>query len=247
MKIIIRADDLGYSEGVNFGILKSIDDGKINNVSMMSNTAYAKKGYDLIKDKGVCVGLHANISGGYPVSNPTEIDTLVNGRVFHKSSFYREVEEDIVDTEQARIEVEAQIEKFISITGVLPAYIDIHATNSGNFEEGVKEAALKYGITFVPADFSGRITNFKGYKLKTIVKSSEPNYEPKQVFIDSINNNVQDLLLFIFHPGFIDKYLYNHSSLLIPRIMETDYLCSTDFKDYLNKKKIECIRIDSLV
>ncbi|MBR3265159.1 MAG: ChbG/HpnK family deacetylase, partial [Erysipelotrichaceae bacterium] len=28
-KILIRADDLGYSEGVNYGILKSVKDGLV--------------------------------------------------------------------------------------------------------------------------------------------------------------------------------------------------------------------------
>ena len=36
-KILIRADDLGYSEGVNYGIAKSVKDGIIGSVGVMTN------------------------------------------------------------------------------------------------------------------------------------------------------------------------------------------------------------------
>ena len=54
MKIIIRADDLGISEGVlNYGILKSIKDGIVTSTGIMPNMKYAEHGYNLVKDTGV--------------------------------------------------------------------------------------------------------------------------------------------------------------------------------------------------
>jgi len=35
--IIIRADDLGYSKGVNYGTYESVKNGLINNVGVMVN------------------------------------------------------------------------------------------------------------------------------------------------------------------------------------------------------------------
>lgn len=37
MKLIIRADDLGLSEGVNLGIHKAIQDGVVTSVALMTN------------------------------------------------------------------------------------------------------------------------------------------------------------------------------------------------------------------
>ena len=42
MKLIMRADDLGFSDGVNCGILKSVKDGLITSVGLMPNMQEAK-------------------------------------------------------------------------------------------------------------------------------------------------------------------------------------------------------------
>ena len=61
MKLIMRADDLGFSEGVNCGIYKAIKDGVITSVGMMTNMEATQHGYNLIKDCDIALGLHANI------------------------------------------------------------------------------------------------------------------------------------------------------------------------------------------
>ena len=49
MKLIMRADDLGISEGVNCGICKAIKDGVITSVGLMPNMEHALDGYEMIK------------------------------------------------------------------------------------------------------------------------------------------------------------------------------------------------------
>lgn len=44
MKLIIRADDLGFSEGVNYGIVKAVKDGVVTSVGMMPNMEAASHG-----------------------------------------------------------------------------------------------------------------------------------------------------------------------------------------------------------
>ena len=69
MKIIFRADDLGFSEAVNYGIRKAIVDGVITCTGLMPNMPYAAAGYALVKDTGVEVGQHTNICVGRPLTN----------------------------------------------------------------------------------------------------------------------------------------------------------------------------------
>ena len=47
-KVIVRADDLGYSEAVNLGIEKTVKDGIINNVGVMVNMPATQHGLDLL-------------------------------------------------------------------------------------------------------------------------------------------------------------------------------------------------------
>ena len=61
-KIIIRADDLGYSKAVNYGILDSVRDGIVKNIGFMVNMPDSCHGYDLIKNLDVCLGLQVSLS-----------------------------------------------------------------------------------------------------------------------------------------------------------------------------------------
>ena len=42
-QILVRADDLGYSRGVNYGIMDSVRHGIVRSVGLMPNMPEAKK------------------------------------------------------------------------------------------------------------------------------------------------------------------------------------------------------------
>ncbi|EAC5475512.1 ChbG/HpnK family deacetylase, partial [Listeria monocytogenes] len=121
MKLIMRADDLGFSDGVNCGILKSVKDGLITSVGLMPNMQEAKNGYEMIKDYRVCLGQHTNICVGRPLSDPKLIPSLVqeNGE-FCSSQEIRQRTNDTIVMEEAEIEIEAQLKRFRAITGKNP-------------------------------------------------------------------------------------------------------------------------------
>ena len=48
-KIIVRADDLGYSCAVNYGIYEATHRGIVNNVSLMVNLPFSEHGWELLK------------------------------------------------------------------------------------------------------------------------------------------------------------------------------------------------------
>ena len=61
MKMIIRADDFGFSEAVNYGILKAFRGGLVKNIGLMSNMPYAKQAFDMIREENVTLGLHVPV------------------------------------------------------------------------------------------------------------------------------------------------------------------------------------------
>ena len=117
MKIMVRADDLGYSRGVNYGIYDTVKKGVIKNIGFMVNMPDSVEGYELVKDLDICLGQHTNVCIGTPVSDPKLIPSLVdeNGQ-FKSSRTYRQSKEDFVVLEEAIIEIEAQYERFKEIT-----------------------------------------------------------------------------------------------------------------------------------
>ncbi len=49
MKLIMRADDLGFSEAVNLGIYKAVKDGVITSVGIMTNMEQAYAAMNFLK------------------------------------------------------------------------------------------------------------------------------------------------------------------------------------------------------
>ncbi|MCR5229384.1 MAG: ChbG/HpnK family deacetylase, partial [Solobacterium sp.] len=89
-QLLIRADDLGFSEAVNYGIEKTVKEGLIRSVGIMTNMPAASHGVRLLDGCDVCYGQHTNICAGFPLSDPAVIPSLVqeNGE-FRTSSEYR--------------------------------------------------------------------------------------------------------------------------------------------------------------
>ena len=125
-KLVIRADDLGYSEGVNCGIAKSVHEGLIRSVGLMTNGDAVKHGVDLLRDCDIAWEQHANISNGVPAAGAKNVPSLVgeNGE-FKSSREYRAAfaaGEDFVVEEDAEREIRAQLARLRELLGKGPDY-----------------------------------------------------------------------------------------------------------------------------
>ena len=126
-RILVRADDLGYSEAFNFGLARAVKSGIVRCVGVMPNMEWAKHGVDLLKDTDVVFTVHANICQGRPITDPALIPSLVDEQGFFKDkSLYREAKEDFVVLEEVVMEVEAQYNRLVELTGKKPFMVEAH-------------------------------------------------------------------------------------------------------------------------
>lgn len=247
-KLMIRADDLGYSEGVNYGIYKTVKEGIIKNIGFMVNMDYSVHGYNLIKNEEVCLGLHTNICAGRPVSNPSLIPSIVqdNGE-FKTSREYRNSKEDFVVLEEVIIEIEAQYEKFKKITGREPQYFECHAIDSKNFLKGLEIVAKKFNLKYCPISFDGTPVYVNEKKIYFWMDSMKEGYNPEHSFKNMVENSHDDAYdIMILHPGYLDNYILNNSSLTVPRTLEVEFACGSEIKKYLNENNIKLITYNEL-
>lgn len=244
MKLIMRADDLGFSEGVNYGIEKTIKDGVITSVGMMPNMESAKHGFDLVKDLNIALGQHTNICVGKPLSHPELIPSLVqdNGD-FCSSKEIRSRKEDTIIVEEAEIEIEAQLQKFMEITGRKPDYFEGHAVFSKNFFIALKNVADRHGLFFENPSIDKEWEKENGiYGLGFFQPNEEGLYDPQvymQEHLDDIKTNPCSVA--IFHPGYLDQYILTHSSFTKIRAMECEFLCSDWLKNWIDENQIELV------
>jgi len=244
MKLIMRADDLGFSEGVNYGIQKAIKDGVITSVGMMPNMEAASHGYELVKDFDIALGQHTNICVGKPLSDPQRIPSLVqaNGE-FCSSKEIRARQEDLIVVEEAEIEIEAQLQRFIEITGKKPDYFEGHAVFSKKFFTALENVARKHQLFFENPGLDHEWEERFGIFGLGFYKLDERGlYDPKaymEEHLEEIKHNKCSVA--IFHPGFLDQYILTHSTYTLIRPMECDFLCSDWLKNWIKDNHIQLV------
>lgn len=248
IKLLMRADDLGYSEGINYGIAKSVKEGIIGSVGVMTNMPSVIHGLNLLKDTDVCLGQHTNICAGKPLTDPSLIPSITdeNGE-FKSSKEYKQTKEDFVVLDEVLLEIEAQYRRFIELTGESPHYFEGHAIYSENFFKGLKIVAQKYGLKYSGMSLDGSPVKIYDKKVYCTMDSMKPDYDPFQSLKKTVENADEGkYYMFICHPGYLDAYILKKSSLTIPRVMEVDMLCDPYTKKWLEEAGVDLISYDNL-
>ncbi|UUI03865.1 ChbG/HpnK family deacetylase [Oceanobacillus jeddahense] len=256
-KVLFRADDLGYSEAVNYGIEKSVKDGLISSVGVMVNMPTTLHGVNLLKEESIAFGQHTNICAGKPLADPEKIPSLVQEDGYFKSSkVYRTAEEDFVVFEEALIEIEAQYHKFLELFGKKPDYFEGHAIASNQFFKALAYFADTHELTYSglpkgisPNDLTSNdsfimVNDTKVYMMMESMQAGYNPYHTLEKLLDNLHEDGVDML--IFHPGYLDDYILNHSSLLIPRTREVAMLTDHRIRQQLDDKHIDLISYKEL-
>ena len=253
MNLIIRADDLGFSEGINYGIEKSVCGGLVRSVGIMTNMPAAKHGIQLLKGiQGIAYGQHTNICVGRPLSDPAKIPSLVqeNGE-FKSSREYRTAYmegRDFVCLDEVILEIEAQYQAFVDLVGHNPSYFECHAVASNNFSQGLEIVAQRHSLSYCPLKFDECIP-FKNSILYNHLGSMEPDYDPYatiRTIIDHPHSRERECDVLICHPGYLDAYILKHSSLTTVRAIETEMLCSQEIRDYIADRNVRLLSYDEV-
>jgi len=142
--LIINADDLGWTGGINQGILEAFHHGIVTSTSLLANGAEFAGGVEAARSApGLGVGVHLNLSDGPPVADRETVTTLLN----HEGEFAGGPENLLLRRARgglSLIEVEtewdAQIQK-IRDAGIEPTHLDGH--KHVHMLPGLFEIALK--------------------------------------------------------------------------------------------------------
>lgn len=247
-RLLIRADDLGFSEGVNYGIEKSVTDGVIRTVGVMTNMEASEHGVALLKDRDLCFGQHTNICVGRPLTDPKLIPSITNADgTFKSSREYRSAKEDFVVLDEVILEIEAQYRRFKELLGREPSYFEGHAVASGNFFRGLEIVAERHGLRYLEMNFDGSPSMFGVSRLYIHMESMKLDYDPLQSVKNiKFHEGRGEVDVFVCHPGYLDADILKMSSLTIPRALETEMLCSDALKEWLRGNEIQMVCYDEI-
>jgi chitin disaccharide deacetylase len=127
--LIVNADDLGWSEGVNRGILEAHRSGIVTSTSLLANGAAFVSGVEMARSApGLGVGVHLNLSNGEAIAAAKDVPTLVNAQ----GHFQDGPEGLLLKMAARRLELgevekewEAQIRR-VRDAGISPTHLDGH-------------------------------------------------------------------------------------------------------------------------
>lgn len=251
-RILVRADDIGYCRGVNYGIADSVWNGIIRSAGVMPNMPEVQHGLDLIKGSGICLGLHTNVCLGKPCADPEKIPSLLDadGNLL-SSKVYREAAKagrEIVTLDEMIIEVEAQLERYMELTGDKPHYFEAHAVFSQNLYKALQIVAEKHDLPILNQDFMKPSFRFRSSELFMSMDSMKPGYDPfESLKKAALTDYGKDgLAMFVCHPGYMDDFLIHNSSLTVPRTQEVAMLTSEETKKWLAENHVKVVSYDEL-
>jgi hopanoid biosynthesis associated protein HpnK len=127
--LIVNADDLGWTEGVNRGIAEAHRNGIVTSTTLLANGAAFASAVELVKaTPSLGVGVHLNLSDGKPVSPPETVPSIVNDRGEFKGgpeALLLRVARRNLRLKEVEIEWESQIQKVVN-AGIQPTHLDGH-------------------------------------------------------------------------------------------------------------------------
>lgn len=132
-KLIVNADDLGLTAGVNRAIVESHSGGVVSSATLMANgTAFADAVTAARSAPNLSVGCHVVLVDGTPVSPPDTVDTLLAIRSAEPEKFYSSLSAFAAramlggfDPDQLVAEITAQIRR-IQSAGLVVTHLDTH-------------------------------------------------------------------------------------------------------------------------
>lgn len=223
IKLIVNADDFGYSKGINYGIIEAHRNGIVNSTTMMMNMPGVSHAVELAKENpNLKVGIHLVLTCGKPLL--TDVPTLVDQDGFFKKN--RDILESNISLEELEREWTAQVEKFLE-TGLTLTHIDSHhhVHTVPRFLPVVQKLSKKYNLS---------VRRVSDHALEGVPPYSDvflhefygegATYD----YFEKIVTQVQDgqTVEVMCHPGYLDHEVLNNSSYAKDRVTEIEILTS---------------------
>lgn len=238
MKLVVRADDVGYSNVCNIGTFETVDDGIVTSMDLMLDTPGTEDALERMKKyPWISTGWHTHFWGS-PVLGGDRVPTLFDRE---RDGFRKDLNSDEVSYEEALAECRAEMERCVRILGKAPDVGGSFVNADSKFGKAVLQVHKEYGII---TDFMGVVTEKtnpvycsgeKWRERKIFVRGldeycrplrQEPlaasgwtdsiaavaEYDPIRYYVEDeshlLSVNDGSITVHAWHPGYVDYYVY---------------------------------------
>jgi predicted glycoside hydrolase/deacetylase ChbG (UPF0249 family) len=263
--LVVNADDLGLTVGVNDGIFDAHDRGILTSASLMANAPAAAHAIHRLRSRpSLGIGVHLTLVDGTPVHPPDRVPTLVrdDGR------FYTSWKPFIVACLIGRVsmvEVERELARQIECSidnGIRPAHLDTHKHVHvyPPIFTIVARLAQRFRIPVVRVPYEGAVADaplflwsYQNYRTAASYGLRTPQFVGRAMTgtmtVPSLTTAFRRLRPghseLMVHPGYVDEALRQMPTrLLKSRPDEVTVLTSPEVSDALDDGRIRLVRSD---
>ena len=251
MKLIVNADDFGYSEGVNEGIIAAYKVGVVSSASIMTNMPGYIHAVKLAKENpSLGVGVHLVLTCKSALTGINRTITDENGMFFKCHELEKKIAKGQIDEEEIEREFTTQIEEVIS-SGLKPTHLDSH--HHVHFKPEIRNVFFKTALKYrLPVRFEASCQLTHGYEgikhPEVFIGDFSGEMATREYFRKIIEKHKsKDVVELMCHPAYVDQELLIGSSYAKERERELEVLCDGDNREYLMSHNIELINFGDIL
>jgi chitin disaccharide deacetylase len=227
IKLVVNADDFGYSRGVNYGIIDAHQYGIVNSTTMMMNMPGVHHAVELAKKYPTLkLGIHLVLTCGKPLRS--DVPTLTDEQGNFKKLTDLNKNLSLLELER---EWTTQIDRFLDF-GLTATHFDSHhhVHSIPEFLPVIQRLSRKYNL---PAR---RISEQPVEGVTSFTDRFFHDFYGEGVtqdyFIELTQRDVDNQTVEVMcHPGYLDFEVLNGSSYAADRVKETRILTSVTLPD----------------
>jgi len=254
MRLIVNADDLGYTPGVTSGILRAHREGIVTATTLMTNAPDSEGAGGLVRRaKTLDVGVHVVFTYGRSLSAPDRIPSLVDAA----GAFPRV--RDLLRAGQpkaaeALIEARAQYARARELIGRTPTHIDTHhwVHDMRALEDALLELAKETGAALRAHDGRQR-ARFRDAGVRTTDRfvreyqhSGAIGVESLVALLDHLADQEAGIVELMCHPAEPDAALLSGSTYAEERGVELRTLTDPAVRTAIERLGIELVTYAAL-
>jgi len=249
-KLIINADDFGYTPGVTAGIIEAHKNGIVTSTTALTVSPHFKEAMEMAAKVAptLAIGVHLTLTlrHGVPILPAEKVQSLIGA----DGTFLSQKEIPLVaNLDEVEAEWDAQITKFFE-SGRRPDHIDAHHNIHGG-SEGLLSVAVKLAKKYnLPLRNCERKPEQVGMveKMYGAVKRPDKmhaefygegaNVETFTAILKQIVASEHEVFEMNCHTAFIDYKLQEQSSYCAQRPLELKFLTSDEAKKLILQNEI---------
>ena len=264
--LVVNADDFGRTHEINRGVLHAFRYGIVSSTSIMPNFEAFDQAADMVKSYHLPVGIHFNLTEGCPVSESTDVQSLVDsqGRFFKKSTFMLYLMQGRIIERDVRTELCAQTQRCLDAGLQLDHYdshhhihvlpmisrvcqtcsIDFGITKTRRISRPVQQQSLRSTAQQWLASFADSKLSFPGQSLTFWGFDLMNKIDKRAVLKQTLKQLQPGMHELMCHPGFMSEEnigLYN-----LERFDELQALCHESITEQVAESKIKLYSFNDL-